>query len=194
MYMPVTGDPAPCSCSRARIMRSEDRDPCDAIRQNIELISRMEEKYLRDRSLGERVSDIIAAFSGSMTFVILHIVIYTLWILINLKILPIVRPFDPYPFMLLSMVVSLEAIFLSTFVLMKQNRMSKRADTRAHLDLQINLLAEKEMTMVLQMLRLIGTRVGVKDQSLDAELAQLSQDTPVEVLASEIEERLPKES
>jgi uncharacterized membrane protein len=128
-----------------------------------------------------------------MTFVLLHVVIYSLWILINLKILPVVPPFDPFPFMLLSMAVSLEAIFLSTFVLMKQNRMSKRADSRAHLDLQINLLAEKEMTMVLQMLRLIGERVGVKDRRLDLELAQLSVETPVEVLADEIEEHLQNE-
>ncbi len=165
-----------------------------AIRRNIELISRMEEKHLEARSVGDRVSDLVAAFSGSMTFVVIHVVIYTLWILINLKILPIMPAFDPFPFMLLSMIVSLEAIFLSTFVLMKQNRMSKRADSRAHLDLQINLLAEKEMTMVLQMLRLIGEKVGVRDRGLDRELAELSVETPVEMLAREIEERLPKES
>jgi uncharacterized membrane protein len=95
--------------------------------------------------------------------------------------------------MLLSMVVSLEAIFLSTFVLMKQNRMSKRADSRAHLDLQINLLAEREMTMVLQMLRQIGTRVGVRDRSLDRELDELTDETPLEMLAEEIEEKLSRE-
>jgi uncharacterized membrane protein len=167
---------------------------CDAIRHNIELISRMEEKYLKGRSFADRFSDGVAAFSGSMTFVSMHVVIYTLWILINLKILPILPAFDPFPFMLLSMIVSLEAIFLSAFVLMKQNRMSKRADSRAHLDLQINMLAEKEMTMVLQMLRLIGAEVGVQDRKLDRELAQLSVETPVEMLASQIEERLSKES
>jgi uncharacterized membrane protein len=172
----------------------QDDQPWDAIRKNIELISRMEEKYLHDRALGDRISDLIAAFSGSMTFVVIHLVLYTLWILINLKLLRIMPPFDPYPFMLLSMVVSLEAIFLSTFVLMKQNRMSKRADSRAHLDLQINLLAEKEATMMLQMLRLIGNKVGVKAPHLDRELAQLSGETPVEMLASEIEDRLPKQT
>ena len=118
---------------------------CEAIRENIRLIARMEEKYL---------ADVIGSFSGSMSFVIFHVLFYTLWILINLRILTFIPAFDPFPFLLLSMIVSLEAIFLSTFVLMKQNRMSKRADSRAHLDLQINLLAEKEMTMVLQMLRL----------------------------------------
>jgi len=166
---------------------------CDAIRRNIELVARMEAKYLTNRALSERIADTIAAFSGSMTFVALHILIYGTWILVNLKILPFFPVFDPYPFMLLSMIVSLEAIFLSTFVLMKQNRMSKRADSRAHLDLQINMLAEKEMTMVLQMLSLIGARVGVRDPRLERELAQFTEETPVEVLADEIEEKLPKE-
>jgi uncharacterized membrane protein len=154
----------------------------------------MEEKYLNGRKLNERLADGIGSFSGSMSFVIFHVVFYALWILINLGVLTVAPVFDPYPFLLLSMIVSLEAIFLSTFVLMKQNRMSKRADSRAHLDLQINLLSEKEMTMVLQMLRLIGDRVGVRDSSLDRELTQLSAETPVEMLASEIEESLPKES
>lgn len=165
-----------------------------AIRENLELICRMEEKYLRERSFSERISDGIGAFAGSMPFILLHAAVFLGWILTNLKILPILPVFDPYPFMLLSLVVSLEAIFLSTFVLMKQNRMSKRADSRAHLDLQINLLAEKEMTMVLQMLRLIGAGLGIKNQHLEEELAQLSQETPVEVLATEIEERLPRQS
>jgi uncharacterized membrane protein len=171
-------------------MHNQPEASWEAIRHNIELISRMEEKYLSDRALGDRISDGIAAFSGSMTFVVLHLMIYGLWILVNLNVLPM-RAFDPFPFMLLSMVVSLEAIFLSTFVLMKQNRMSRRADSRAHLDLQINLLAEKEMTMMLQMLRLIGKEVGVKAPSLDRELAQLSGETPIEMLADQIEERLP---
>ncbi|MES1258144.1 MAG: DUF1003 domain-containing protein [Acidobacteriota bacterium] len=182
-----------------RPLHMTDLDPresgtCEAIRDNIRLIARMEEKYLNDRKLSDRLADMIGSFSGSMSFVIFHVVFYALWILINLRILTFVPGFDPYPFLLLSMIVSLEAIFLSTFVLMKQNRMSKRADSRAHLDLQINLLSEKEMTMVLQMLRLIGDRVGVRDLHLDQELAQLSAETPVERLASEIEESLPKES
>jgi uncharacterized membrane protein len=177
-----------------KIFSPQTATTCGAIRENIDMISRMEEKYLRDRSLSDRLADVIGSFSGSMTFVTLHVVIYSLWILINVGVFPLVKPFDPFPFMLLSMVVSLEAIFLSTFVLMKQNRMSKRADARAHLDLQINLLAEKEMTMVLQMLRLIGTHVGVTDKTLDMELMELSESTPVEILADEIEERINKEN
>jgi len=74
--------------------------------------------------MADRMADWIGGFSGSVTFVFLHMVIYGFWILINLKLIPGIRAFDPYPFLLLSVVVSIEAIFLSTFVLMKQNRMS----------------------------------------------------------------------
>jgi uncharacterized membrane protein len=171
-------------------MRKTEQSTCNTIRRNIEIVANMEERYLSNRGTGDKMADMVAAFSGSMTFVLLHIVIYSAWILINLKLVPFIPAFDPYPFMLLSMVVSLEAIFLSTFVLMKQNRMSKRADSRAHLDLQINLLAEKEMTMVLQMLRHIGAKVGVRDRKLERELDDLTDETPLEMLADEIEEKL----
>jgi uncharacterized membrane protein len=170
-----------------------EQNTFEAIRRNIDTIAKMEEKYLTSRGLVDRAADAIGSFSGSMTFVGLHVLWYTLWILINLRVVPIVPRFDPYPFMLLNMVVSLEAILLSTFVLMKQNRMSKRADSRAHLDLQINLLAEKEMTMVLQMLRQIGDKVGVRDEELHREVDELTAETPVEMLAEEIEEKLSKE-
>ena len=95
-----------------------------------------------------------------------------------------------YPFLLLSVVVNLEAIFLSTFVLMKQNRMSKREDLRAHLDLQINLLSEREMTLVLQLLQRISTRLGVR-LSTD-EIEELTAETSVEELATQLRENLPE--
>jgi len=166
----------------------------EAIRRNIDTIAKMEEKYLTSRGFVDRLADSIASFSGSMTFVGLHVIWYGLWILLNLRVISFVPVFDPYPFMLLNMMVSLEAILLSTFVLMKQNRMSKRVDSRAHLDLQINLLAEKEMTMVLQMLRQIGDQVGVRDEELHREMDELTSETPVEMLADEIEEKLSRES
>jgi uncharacterized membrane protein len=87
--------------------------------------------------------------------------------------------------------VSCEAIFLSTFVLMKQNRMSKREDLRAHLDLQINLLSEREMTLVLQLLQRISTRLGVRLSG--EEIDELSEETSVEALATELRDILPEE-
>jgi uncharacterized membrane protein len=162
-----------------------------SIRENLEMMARLEEKHLQARTFSEWLGDAIGGFAGSMKFVALHAAIFTFWLLVNLGILPVLPVFDPKPFMTLTLAVSLEAIFLSAFVLMKQNRMSKRAEARAQLDLQINILAEKEMTMALQMLRLIGARVGVRDEQLEIESARLSQDTQVEVLANEIEESLP---
>jgi len=92
----------------------------------------------------------------------------------------------------LSVAVSIEAIFLSTFVLMKQNRMSRRAEIRANLDLQINLLTEKEITLALQMLQLIGARVGIEEKSQSDDFHELSTETAVEDLATQLQHKLPE--
>ena len=110
------------------------------------------------------------------------------WVLWNW--LPGLPHFDPFPFMLLSLGVSLEAIFLSTFVLMKQNRMAKREDLRAHMDLQINLLSEREMTLVLQLLQRISTRLGLRLST--REIEELTEEVSVEDLASQLRDNLPE--
>lgn len=163
--------------------------PGKAIRDNIEAVRKLEEEFTRNRTLPDRIADVVGGFSGSLTFVALHAVFFAGWIAWNT--LGHGRHFDRFPFMLLSLVVSLEAIFLSTFVLMKQNRMSKREDLRAHLDLQINLLSEQEMTLVLQLLRRISTRLGVPLSTQQIE--ELSGDTSVEELASQLRETLPED-
>ncbi len=162
-----------------------------AIRENIEAVAKLEESFLRDRTRPERIADAIGSFAGSLKFVVLHIVVYGLWIIVNLGVIPGFRKFDPFPFLLLGMVVSMEAIFLSTFVLIKQNRMSRREDLRANLDLQINLLSEREMTLVLQMLRRISTRLGARIDTDEVE--ELSETTSVEALAGELRQALPEE-
>ena len=178
-------------------VRSSDASPIEsesnrnAVRKNIETVVKMEERSLESRSMNERLADTIGAFCGSMSFIVIHFVIFTIWIAINLGMIPGIPEFDKFPFMLLSLVVSLEAIFLSTFVLMKQNRMSRRADARSHLDLQINLLTEKEITLVLQMLNEIGIRLGLKEKFSHAEYHELSTETAVEDLASELQEKIP---
>jgi uncharacterized membrane protein len=164
---------------------------CGTIRRNIDTIAKLEESFDRGRTWHERIADAIGGFSGSLSFIVLHAMVYGLWIVINLGWIRGIPRFDPYPFMLLNVVVSLEAIFLSTFVLIKQNRMSQRADHRDHLDLQINLLAEREMTVVLQMLQHISTRLGVRLSGDEVE--ELSEETSVEALASELQQKLPRE-
>jgi uncharacterized membrane protein len=124
----------------------------------------------------------ISRFTGSMRFVYLHLVVFGLWIVVNLGLTPAPR-FDP-SFVILAMIASVEAIFLSTFVLITQNRMSTIADRRADLDLQISLLAEHEITRVITMLADVAERLGV-EATRDPELAELARDiVPERVLDS----------
>ncbi len=170
----------------------QSSEPHHVLRENIELISRLEQESLARRSFMERASDLVGDFLGSPLFLLLHATVFAAYFLINLKFIPAVPVFDPYPFELLSMATSVEALFLATFVLMKQNRMSRRADARSHLDLQINLLTEKEMTLVLQMLRTVGEHLGVEHKFALDELEGLSEVTSVERLATELEEKMPE--
>jgi uncharacterized membrane protein len=102
------------------------------------------EREAEKASLSERISDQVTRFAGSMTFVAMHAVVYGLWLAINLGAVPGVKPFDP-SLVVLAMEASVEAIFLSTFVLISQNRMMGAAAKQSDLDLQINLLAEHEL-------------------------------------------------
>lgn len=164
-----------------------------AAQDNIRTVAEMEAEFLRGRSASEQLSDKIADFAGSLKFVMIHVVWFTSWILINLGFFPGIRPFDPFPFILLALMVSCEAVLLSTFVLMKQNRMSKAADQRAHLNLQIDLLAEQEITKILQMLTPVCNRLGLHEAARDPEVSELSNTTAVGEIAKELKDKLPAE-
>jgi uncharacterized membrane protein len=117
-----------------------------------------------------------------MSFVYFHVIWFGIWIVVNLGVFGN-QPFDPFPFGLLTMIVSLEAIFLATFVLISQNRLSVEADRRADLDLQIDLLAEYELTRILRMLDAIQDKLGIENDS-DKELTDLEKRVhPEDVLA-----------
>ncbi|HEV2765637.1 MAG TPA: DUF1003 domain-containing protein [Pyrinomonadaceae bacterium] len=126
----------------------------ELIRKNISAITEVQRQEDGRRSPLDRVADGITKFSGSMTFVILHVIWFGVWVLLNVGLvrLPRVSEFDPFPFGLLTMIVSLEAIFLSTFVLISQNRMARLSEQRAELDLHVNLLAEQKATKALELL------------------------------------------
>ncbi len=152
------------------------------IERNIRTIIQLRLKAARERSLQDRAADAITSFSGSMVFVYLHAAWFTAWVLLNTGRFG-VTPFDPCPYGLLTMVVSLEAIFLSTLVLITQNRLSEEVEKRADLDLQIGLLTEHELTRVLQMLDAIQDKLGVENHA-ESELADLEMETrPEDVLA-----------
>lgn len=164
----------------------------ESARKNIETIVRIEEEAGRRRSLGERVSDVFTRFMGSMTFVVFHLVLFAVWFSVNLGVTP-VPIFDPFPFGILTLIVSAEGVLLAIFVLVSQNRMSRQANQRAHLNLQISLLAEQETTKLLQKIQSIQDRLGIEPSPLDREAQQLSQETHVETLVSELQRSLPEE-
>src|SRR5436305_1928668 len=128
---------------------SQQRTMPTAAVESIDAIVRLEQESLKGRTLWNRIADAIADFTGSIVFVLVHVSVFVVWFLINTGAIPFIRPFDPYPFILLAMAVSCEGVLLSTFVLMKQNRMSGRSEQRDQLHLQIALLTEKELTKVL---------------------------------------------
>jgi uncharacterized membrane protein len=164
--------------------------PTKTVITNIRSVSQMETSLEESRTLVDRIADVIGGFSGSMTFVFIHMLWFVGWFLVNTLTLGI-KHFDPYPFILLAMVVSVEGVLLSTFVLMKQNRMQARIDVRDQLDLQINLLSEKEVTKVLQLLRAISDKLEIKPSAEDdQELAEMASITSVDLLATHIQKDL----
>jgi len=135
--------------------------------------------------LGGRIADSITTFTGTMTFVLIHFVLYGTWIAANLGWLPGVPRFDP-SFVILAMEASVEAIFLSTFVLISQNRMAAASDRRAKLDLHINLLTEHELTKLADLVARIGERLGLPET--DPEFHEIRQDVEPEKVLDALEE------
>ena len=155
------------------------------IERNIRTIIHLRTKAASERSLEARIADAITSFSGRMIFAYVHIIWFVIWILLNTGWFGL-PAFAPFPYGLLTMVVSLEAIFLSTFVLISQNRLSKETERRADLDLHIGLLTEHELTRVLQMLDAIQEKLSIVDHA-NSELADLEMETKPEDVLAEIE-------
>jgi uncharacterized membrane protein len=158
-----------------------------ALARNIQTMERRRDREEVTATLEVRVADAITRFTGSMRFVYLHLALFGLWIILNLGLIPGVPLFDP-SFVILAMVASVEAIFLSTFILISQNRMAAAADKRADLDLQINLLSEHEVTKLIALVSSIADRMGVKTE-VDPEVDELKQDVAPEAVLDEIEEQ-----
>ena len=154
------------------------------IERNIRTIIHLRTKAASERNLQSRIADAITTFSGRMIFAYVHIVWFSAWILLNTGRFG-VRVFDPFPYGLLTMVVSLEAIFLSTFVLISQNRLGEETERRADLALHIGLLTEHELTRVLQMLDAIQEKLKIVDHE-NSELADLEMETKPEDVLAEI--------
>ena len=164
-------------------------DATDATLRNVKAIADLERQAVTERSRLQRFTDGVTGLAGSGVFIVAHAVWFAVWLTFNRN----GRGFDPYPFSLLTLAVSLEAIFLTGFVLMTQNRMTRQADRRAHLDLQVNLLAEQELTAILHMLHALCQKFGTGVKVSDARIEQLLKETDISQLAVTLDKELTPE-
>jgi len=157
-----------------------------ALRENIETLTARERNEAASAPLGHRIADRVTRFTGSMTFVVIHLVLFSVWIIANTMGLPGLPKFDE-SLVILAMEASVEAIFLSTFVLISQNRMAERQNRSADLDLHISLLAEHELTRVAVLLERIAEKLDVSVE--DLELREIKADVEPERVLDALAER-----
>ena len=162
--------------------------PTAALEENVEAIKAWERESLLSRSRAEQIADWIAGTGAGGPVLVLHVLWFGLWVSANLGWIPGVTPFDRFPFPFLTMLVSLEAIFLAWFVLASQNRLARQSDKRTHLNLQIDLLAEREMTAVLQLLQDIARHLNVSTTVTPEQLRDLAKKTDLRSLTDRMEE------
>lgn len=175
---PISSVPAERDASRSQ----------RALEENVQVIKNWERTILSGRSRAERLADWIAFTAGSGPVLVLHVVWFGLWAAANVGWIPGVEPFDRFPYPFLTMTVSLEAIFLALFVLASQNRLARQSDKRSHLNLQIDLLAEREMTAVLKLLQDIARHLEVPTSVTAAQIRDLAMKTDLHNLTTRIEE------
>jgi uncharacterized membrane protein len=155
------------------------------VTRNVQTVAALEARSGAQRSALDRFSDRVSGFASSTAFLLIHVVWFAGWITANVAAR---NPVDPYPFTFLTFLVSLEAIFLTSFVLISQNHLEAQAHRRAALDLQINLLAEREMTSVLRMVSAIAAHLGLSDECDDDELKELIEKTDLGAIVKTVED------
>jgi uncharacterized membrane protein len=171
--------------------RHDDRGRANPAADNIRAIVDLERQAAREASFGERVGQAISDLVGTMTFVTVHSALMGAWIGWN-SLAPAALRFDPYPFGLMTFIVSLEGVLIATFVLIAQNRMSRQSDERDHLNLQISMLAEQEMTLMLKLLRRISDRLQIPPENEEQVRAErLAEETNVYELVQTLRQELP---
>lgn len=164
----------------------------DPTQHNVDAIAKMEHDAFDRRSVTERVSDVITRFVGNMGFLLAQGVLIALWIVVNLRLVPILPKFDPFPFGVLALFVSSQSMFLTVFVLIRQSRMARQSERRAHLDLQVSMLSEQELTAILQLLHKLCKRMGVDVVASQQEVELLTKTTEIHELASKLDDKLPE--
>lgn len=160
-------------------------NPLSAVlEQNIRTLMERRQREKDTAGTQERIAGAIAGFAGSMPFIYLHLVLFGGWVLINAGVFRVIRPFDPR-FTALAITATLEAIFLTAFVLITQNRMAALAERQADLDLQVSLLAEHEITQLITMVSKVASKLGISES---ADLAELEKGVSPEQVLNRIDE------
>jgi uncharacterized membrane protein len=162
-------------------------EPLSHLRDHVQIIAKHEQEFLQRRTRSEKLGDSLGTFIGSLTFVSIHICWFSAWLAINIFQLGLPH-FDPYPFSLLNAIVAIEAIFLASFIVMRQGRTSRRSDERDHLILQILMLTEKEITAALSVQRDLAAKLGLQEVARDDAIEQLSQQTSIDEIAETLKE------
>ena len=155
------------------------------VRRNIAAMAAVRRREDGRKTPSDHLADRVTAFAGSMWCVYAHAAFFGAWLIFNSGHLPGAHPFDPFPFVMLAMITSVEAIFLSTFILISQNRARVLDDQRAELDLQVSLLAEHELTRAIRRLDEVAARLGVPE-SADADYQDVKRDVRPETVVEEI--------
>jgi uncharacterized membrane protein len=187
----------PYNAKKRRLLAERQLDRCHdsslatVVERNIETMDEHRRDADESRRVQDRIADWITHLSGSMAFVYFHVVWFAAWLLLNSGVGGLTA-FDPFPYGLLTTIVSLEAIFLSTFVLVSQNRQAAIAEQRTELDLQINLLSEYELTRVLSIVNALAKKFDL-DVCDDGELKELEKDVKPKALLHELDVKANKQ-
>lgn len=163
----------------------------DRYRRRRMAIESFQAKHYRNRTIIDRITDKIAGFSGSITFLLINVFFFAVWLFLNSRISGI-KPFDPFPYVLLTSIVSLEAIILSIFVLISQNRQSRITDLRQEVDLQINIISEEEITKVIHLIAGLYSALKINVQE-DPELKKMLEPTDWDEIEKRLEDQLESE-
>ncbi len=169
--------------------RQDEDQPSRQAAENIETVLAMEEEARPPPPWRERVAEQVGDIAGSAGFILFHLGWFALWAVANLGWVPGLPVFDEYPFALLALLLAMEAVILASCVLIRQNRAAELAEERSHIDLQVNMLAEREITKAIQMLDRISVALGIDHVVVDQESQELGETTTVPSLARKLRER-----
>lgn len=174
------------STSDARHTSQSSNKHTEPVIRNVQAIVDLEKKALEDRKNFSRMSELVSNLAASPAFIAGHCIVFAAWIVVNTTRFA----FDRHPFDLLNLILAFEAIILTSVVLIAQRDLRRIADLRGHLDLQVNILAEQELTAILALLNRICTRIGIDPKQAEPDVEQFAQDTDLKTIATVLEKTL----